>query len=149
MTSPAPVGHNGGPPLDRPTRKRGRPSLYTPELARIICNRLAEPESLKAICRDPGMPSESAVLRWVTRSPEFRRQYDLARDFGRQMAAEEVLEIADSVFPNAEAVALARRLIDAKKWHLGRMAPKRRGPRVTDCTSELEGISAQYARDAA
>jgi hypothetical protein len=37
MTAPPPVGHNGGPPLDAPpARKRGRPSSYTPELARII-----------------------------------------------------------------------------------------------------------------
>jgi hypothetical protein len=125
----APVGHNGGPPIDTLARKRGRPSLYTPELASIICDRLAVPESLKAICRDPGMPSESAVLSWVSSRPEFRRQYDLARDFGRQMGAEDVLAMADSVSPEPEAVAIVRRLIDAKKWHLGRMSPKRRGPR--------------------
>ena len=42
------LGHNGGPPIDNaPVRKRGRPSLYTPELADRICARLAVPESLK------------------------------------------------------------------------------------------------------
>jgi hypothetical protein len=47
---------------------------------------------------------------------------------GQHLGAEEVLEIADGVQNTPEAIKEARRLIDAKKWHLGRMAPKRRGP---------------------
>jgi hypothetical protein len=126
------LGHNGGPPIDNaPARKRGRPSSYTPELVDRILDRLGETESLRSICRDPGMPSVRTVLGWVATRPEFRRQYDLARDFGRHLGAEDVLAIADSVSPKPEAVAAARRLIDAKKWHLGRMAPKRRGPRIS------------------
>ena len=129
MTAAVTVGHNGGPPIDTPSRKRGRPSLYTAELADIICNRLMETESLKSICRDPGMPSERAVLRWVTHRPEFRRQCDQARMLGQHLGAEEVLEIADGAIARGMTIPIARRLIDAKKWHLGRMAPKRRGPR--------------------
>jgi hypothetical protein len=125
-TSPR-VGHNGGPPIDKPTRKRGRPSPYTPELADRICELLAVPESLRSVCRRPGMPSVRTVLGWAATRPEFRRQYDLARDFGRQMGAEDVLAIADSVQNTPEAIKEARREIDAKKWHLGRMAPRRRG----------------------
>jgi hypothetical protein len=117
----APVGHNGGPPIDTPARKRGRPSSYTPELADIICDRLMETESLKSICRDPGMPSESAVLAWVARRPEFRRQYDQARMLGQHLGAEDVLEIADGAIARGMPIPLARRLIDAKKWHLGRL----------------------------
>ena len=90
----APVGHNGGPLIDTPARKRGSPSSYMPELADIICNRLVEAESLKTMCRDPGMPSERAVLRWSTHRPEFRRQYDIARELGQHLGAEGVLEIA-------------------------------------------------------
>jgi hypothetical protein len=89
------LGHNGGPPIDTPARKRGRPSLYTPELADIICDRLTETESLKSICRDPGMPSESVVLSWARHRPEFRRQYDQARMLALHLGAEEALEIAD------------------------------------------------------
>ncbi len=33
-------------------KKKGRPSLYTEVLATRICKRLAEGESLRAICRD-------------------------------------------------------------------------------------------------
>jgi hypothetical protein len=73
-------------------RKRGRPSAYTPELADLICRRLNEVESLRAICRSPGMPSAGAVLGWVEKRPEFRRQYDLARRFAVETIADEMLE---------------------------------------------------------
>jgi hypothetical protein len=127
-TSTATVGHNGGPPIDAPARGRGRPSRYTPELADRICQRLAEAESLRSICRESWAPGLRTVLAWVSTKPEFRRQYDIARNFGREMVGEDVLAIADGVGTSLEAIKEARRQIDAKKWHLGRMAPKRRGP---------------------
>ena len=40
-------------------------NLYTPALADTICKRIAEGESLRAICRDPGMPSEGTVRGWA------------------------------------------------------------------------------------
>ena len=43
----------------------GTPSVYTPELAEEICARLSAGESLKSICRDPGMPPFS---RGVTKT---------------------------------------------------------------------------------
>ena len=46
-------------------RKKGRPSLYTEVLAAQICRRLAEGETLRAICRDPGMPAISTVMGWL------------------------------------------------------------------------------------
>ncbi len=39
--------------------KKGRPSLYTEALAAKICRRLAEGETLRAICRDKAMPAIS------------------------------------------------------------------------------------------
>jgi hypothetical protein len=74
------------------------------------------------------MPSRRTVLTWVATRPDFRRQHDIARNFGRELVAEDVLAIADGVFTSPAAIREARRQIDALKWHLGRMAPKRRGP---------------------
>ena len=44
-------------------RKIGRPSLYTEALAAKICRRLAEGESLRAICADKAMPGISIEAR--------------------------------------------------------------------------------------
>jgi hypothetical protein len=55
--------HNGGPPLDddqagnKPRRGGGRPTIATPELIEALLDRVAEGVSLRAICRDPSMPS--------------------------------------------------------------------------------------------
>ncbi len=44
-------------------RKKGRPSLYTEALAAKICRRLAEGETLRAICRDKAMPDKASLHR--------------------------------------------------------------------------------------
>lgn len=127
--------HNGPPEAERielaaAPRGRGRPSLYTPETIERICDRLADGESLKAICRVSGMPSERTVLGWAATRPEFRRQYDFAREAGRETIGHDVLAIADSLFRSPDEIKDARRRIDALKWRHGRMTPKRRGSRA-------------------
>ena len=55
--------------------------LYTPALAETICKRIAEGESLRAICRDSGMPTEGAVRAWARDNRDgFGARYRLARE---------------------------------------------------------------------
>jgi hypothetical protein len=112
----------------RAAGKRGRPSSYTPELAELICRRLSDGESLRAICREAGTPSYRAVLTWAATRPEFRRQYDLARQWAVEAVADDVLELVDGLWRRNSPDALqdVRREINAKKWHIARMASKRR-----------------------
>src|SRR5262249_46433192 len=58
-------------------RRRGRPSDYCAEIAMTICDRLADGESLRAICADAGMPDKATVFRWIGRHKAFRNQYAL------------------------------------------------------------------------
>ncbi len=44
---------------------------YTNEIAEIICRRLANGESVNAICKDDLMPAESTVRLWALEKPEF------------------------------------------------------------------------------
>ncbi len=80
-------------------RKRGRPSRYTPELAAVICGRLAEGETLRSVCRDQAMPDKATVLRWLGDKAKagFRDQYAHARDMQADALFDEALEIADDV----------------------------------------------------
>jgi hypothetical protein len=66
-------------------------SLYTPELAETICRRIAEGESLRAICRDPGMPTEGAVRAWARSNQGFGVQYRTARELQLDYWAEKNL----------------------------------------------------------
>jgi len=62
-----------------PKRPRGRPSLYSDELAERICDLLSVGHSLRKICERKGMPERRTVLRWLAQHDEFRHQYARAR----------------------------------------------------------------------
>lgn len=130
----------------------GRPSSYTAELATEICNRMSEGESLRAICRDEGMPSRSMVFRWLDAQPAFRDQYTRAREDLLEHWAEEILEISDdgrrdyiggqvtegvtAVVVDHDHISRSRLRVDSRKWLLSKLAPKKYGDRTT---TELTG----------
>ena len=74
-----------------------KPSLYTPELAALICQRLAGGESLIGICREDGMPAEATVRFWASKDigPGFAAQFSEARNIGLEREADEIRELAD------------------------------------------------------
>jgi hypothetical protein len=108
----------------------GRPSLYTPELADEICRRLAEGESLRAICRGEGMPSFATVENWVIDDRGgFHAMYRRAREVQAHNLAERALAEAMSACGNEDAAA-ARLRFDALRWYAGKLLPKAYGERV-------------------
>lgn len=125
----------------------GRPPIYTPELAAEICERLAQGETLAAICALPGMPSHTTVWKWVTRNTDgFADAYARAREKGLDAMAEELLGIADDgrndfverkndnggsiVVADHEHIQRSRLRVDTRKWYLSKLAPKRFGDRT-------------------
>jgi hypothetical protein len=115
----------------------GRPSDYTPEMANLICKRLAEGESLRAICRDEDMPAESTVRAWALDDREgFYAQYARSRDIALDSIAEEVFEIADGLTNDP---ARDRLRFDARRWYLSKLAPKKYGDKVTQEVSGPDG----------
>src|SRR5258708_21805330 len=69
---------------------------YTRALADIICDRMIEGESLRAICRDFGMPSEGAVRGWSVRDVDgFGERYRAARLLLMEYWADQIVDIAD------------------------------------------------------
>ena len=114
-------------------RKRGRPSRYTPELAAVICERLAGGESLRSICADEAMPGMSTVMGWLfdDKHEGFPEQYARAREAQAELRADEITDIADGVEHGAsEAVQAARLRVDARKWIAAKLLPKRYGDKV-------------------
>lgn len=122
----------------------GRQSSFTHEVADAICERLANGESLRAICRGDGMPPEGTVRQWVTDDVHgFAAQYARARDAGLDHMAEEILSIADdgtgdswtdddgNVRTNTDVVQRSKLRVDARKWYLSKLAPKKYGEKMT------------------
>lgn len=118
------------------TETRGRPSIYTSELADTICKALAEGKSLRSICRDEGMPTEATVRMWAADDREgFYSQYTRARDIGLDCVAEEVFEIADDGSDHQRD----RLRFDARRWYLSKLAPKRYGDKITQEHTGADG----------
>lgn len=120
------------------------PAPYTPELADRICERLADGETLRAICRDEGMPDDRTVRRWALDDLHgFGTRYSRAREFGYMRMADEVIELADdsaadrfkdgdgNTRPDHAAVQRSRLMVDTRKWLLTKCLPKIFGDRQT------------------
>lgn len=86
-----PPAANLGEPLARQTRvavsilpkprRPGRPSIRSRALEEAICQRIASGESLRAVCRDPAMPSKSTVLRWLSKDADRARKPRISEAF--------------------------------------------------------------------
>lgn len=104
----------------------GRPTTFTPDLAGLICDRIAEGESLRSICEQVGMPSRSTVHMWLAQNDTFSDQYAHAREAQADKLADEIIEIADT----ATDASIARLRVDARKWAASKLAPKRYGDKL-------------------
>lgn len=129
-------------------KKMGRPSLFSQQLADTICRRLAEGESLRAICIGETMPSRGTVNVWLALHKDFQHQYARARELQADHYAAEVIEIADRVLPavkrtvkgagkrksveeqHGDAVERSRLMMDARKWYASKLAPKKYGEKL-------------------
>jgi hypothetical protein len=113
-------------------KKAGRPSLYSKELAQLICERILErnkegnPRSLRDVCTDDDMPSERTVYQWLAAQGEFATMYTRAREMRANMIADDTLEIADTE-PDPHK---ARVRIDARKWWAAKTSPKKYGDKI-------------------
>lgn len=126
-----------------------RPSSFTQEAADTICSMLAEGMSLREVCRQEGQPDMKTVMRWLASdsNDSFRHQYARAKEAGIVAIAEEILDIADDGTNdwmerknadgenigwqfNGEAARRSQIRIDARRWLLSKLAPKKYGDKL-------------------
>ena len=106
----------------------GRPSLYTPELAQLLCDRIGSGELAVEIVKEPGMPSFGTIHRWQGERPEFRELYARAREMQAHACAERA--VISGRRATAEDANAARVRFDADRWLAARLDPKNYGDRV-------------------
>jgi hypothetical protein len=128
-------------------KKRGPKSRYTPELAERICSELACGKSLRTVCKKPGTPPRGTIFSWLRTNPDFRELYDRAKAESADAIFEEILDIADDgrndwmeTFNekgesigwklNGEAVQRSRVRIDARKWIVSKLLPRKYGDKL-------------------
>jgi hypothetical protein len=122
-------------------RPPGRPSSFTQALADEICERIAEGETLRQICRDPRMPHWTTVYDWKANDKAFSLRFAHARELGFDAIAQECFAIADdtdndTLFgengerANTEWISRSKLRIETRLKLLAKWDPKRYGERV-------------------
>lgn len=94
MTAKKPAKAKAAAP-EAEAKPQGRPSTFTQAIADEICERLADGEPLRQICRDERMPAWRTVYDWKAANEEFSTRIARARELGHDAIAQECLSIAD------------------------------------------------------
>ncbi len=134
-----------------------RETDYTQELADEICERIAEGESLRAICRDEDKPHRATVLRWLAEHEEFAAKCARARVLQADALEEQMQEVADDGTNdwmerrseaekgagvmtgwvlNGEHVQRSKLRVSTLQWRAAKLNPKKYGDKVQQ---ELSG----------
>lgn len=116
--------------------------MYDPDMASCICVEIASGRSLRDICSKEGMPDKATVFRWLAAHEDFRDQYARAREAQADAMLEDILEIADdgkndtyldeegNARTNQDVIARSRLRVEARKWAMSKMAPKKYGDKL-------------------
>lgn len=115
----------------------GRPTTYTPELAKLICERVANnPVGVETLIQlYPDLPNSSTIKAWRKTHGEFSAWYLEAKAFQAQIMVEDI----DDLIPqelnyyvddkgqkriDAPSASLLIAKINNRKWTAARLAPK-------------------------
>lgn len=111
-----------------------------------ILERLANGETLRAICAAEDMPTASAVCQRALNDTEFSTQYARARETGYHIMVEDMLAIADDgsrdwttrytekgeeyEVVNHEHISRSRMRFEARRWLVSKALPKIYGDKI-------------------
>ncbi len=140
--------------------KVGRPTLYSKELADLVCERVSTCTfGLARMCQlHDDLPDKTTINLWRYKHPEFSIQYAQAKLKQADLMAEELLEIADDGSNdwmesfgedgeigwklNSEHVQRSRLRIDTRKWLASKLLPKQYGQHAEEKTPEDKSVIA-------
>lgn len=136
----------------------GRPTIYTLELAALICDRVAVcTTGLDALCKQyDDLPSPDTIYQWRHKHKEFSESYLNARLNQAHLLAERIKDIAEetreyiyddpktgALCIDSGIVAMQKMRIASNTWLASRIAPKIYGDKqqtehsVSDSTKEV------------
>jgi len=116
--------------------------MFSQAIADDICERIAEGEPLRVICRTEGMPAWRTVYHWLEERPDFAARIARARVSGFDAIAEDCLDIADETNldtvrdkegnerQNTEWISRSKLRVDTRLKLLAKWDPKRYGDKL-------------------
>lgn len=82
--------------------ERGRPTIYSDEIADEFCRRVAGGRSTLSVCGDLDMPSDTTIYRWRQEKVDFRDKLTCARDDRLEAYADRMDALARRVVEEVE-----------------------------------------------
>lgn len=104
--------------------------MWSPEIRTRVLERIAAGESVRQICREPGMPERTTVRVWLLNDPEFSAIHARARELQAEVQAERMEDVEEDVLAGKIDPNAARVVLGSMQWRTERMAPKRWGSKV-------------------
>lgn len=116
--------------------KLSRPIEEREIIARQVFNEMRQGLSAYKACVKVGLP-QSTLSRWLDEDRSLAEDYARAREELHEFIAAEILAIADAPVPSTDkggvdpgAIQKQRLQVDARKWLLSKLAPKKWGDKI-------------------
>lgn len=123
---------------NKPEKKLGRPTIYTEELGKRICDVVATHSCglNKLTSMFDWMPDKTTINEWRWSNSSFSTQYTKAKIAQSELMAEDCIDIADDTSNditynkngdevcNTEFVNRSRLRVDTRKWIAAKLLPK-------------------------
>jgi hypothetical protein len=120
------------------------------DIFKEIIERVEIGEPIRTVLKDDDMPSSRTFYKWLDEDEEKVKQYARACEVRADVIFEEILTIADKQgediiildgkeVTNHNVVSRNRLQVDARKWVLSKMQPKKYGDKI-DHTTDGEKI---------
>jgi hypothetical protein len=117
-----------------------------------VCSEIEKGRALRTILKEEEMPSTSTFYQWLDNNDDKAKQYARATEVRADVIFDDILGIADENINdtyvndngievvNNDVIQRSRLRIDARKWVLSKLNPKKYGDK-TDITSGGEKIN--------
>ena len=129
----------------------GRPSIYTPELAKEICDTIASSSrAIQALCQtNPHWPGYSTLWEWIGDNRQgFADLYAQAKEKQSEYLVDDILRIIDKpeTFTDEDGqerndVAMMRLKVDSIKWQAMKLKPKKYGSKSEEISNPQETLT--------
>lgn len=130
-------------------RTAGVDTLYNHDIWDSLCDRIANGESLRSICKSPNMPAMMSIWRWMSGTVQsipahehdwLTARYRAARDAQSDALREDMQDMADDLIlidpdtgdvssRDANVINSTRIRIQARQWIAERQSPRKYGNR--------------------
>jgi hypothetical protein len=119
-----------------PHEKKGRPTIYSPELADEICTAIASSEKgLAHLCQyNSHWPARQHIFLWLRQYPDFYDKYHKAKESQAEVLVDAMQTMVDESHKTKNEdgsikidVPLLKLKVDTMKWHASKLLPKKFG----------------------